>query len=151
MWVKLFKTQSIDGSWAWTQSSENVGIWNDMNEVCRYPWSRGDHLTDLSCSHRYSTAPRFRCRGTTYTMADGSTEMCITSMACFLYVRPLFRWVLLTLLSCYIRPTKLTTLSITALTLPNVPSSLPVPTMLVPNALRRCGLVTTWVHGNTWQ
>ncbi|KAF9237885.1 glycoside hydrolase family 31 protein [Melanogaster broomeanus] len=32
MWVKVFKTKSLDGSWAWTQSSENVGIWNDMNE-----------------------------------------------------------------------------------------------------------------------
>ncbi|KAH0829071.1 glycoside hydrolase family 31 protein [Lanmaoa asiatica] len=32
LWVKLFKTKSIDGSWAWTQSSENVAIWNDMNE-----------------------------------------------------------------------------------------------------------------------
>ncbi|KAF8435139.1 alpha-glucosidase [Boletus edulis BED1] len=32
LWVKLFKTKSVDGSWAWTQSSENVGIWNDMNE-----------------------------------------------------------------------------------------------------------------------
>lgn len=49
------------------------------------------------------------------------------------------------------RPTKLTTPSITALTLPNVPSCLPVLTMPVPNGLRRCGLVTTWVLGNTWQ
>ncbi|KIK77874.1 glycoside hydrolase family 31 protein [Paxillus rubicundulus Ve08.2h10] len=32
MWIKFFKTKSLDGSWAWTQSSENVGIWNDMNE-----------------------------------------------------------------------------------------------------------------------
>lgn len=152
MWVKLFKTQSIDGSWSWTQSSENVAIWNDMNEVRDPSWSRRHHVTDPSCSHRYSTAPRSRCRGITYIMVDGSTEMCITSMACFLYVLPLIRWVFLTaLVTPSIRPTKLTMLSITALTLPNVPSCSPVPTMLVPNALQRYGLVTTWVHGNTWQ
>lgn len=53
--------------------------------------------------------------------------------------------------SFYIRPTKLTTPFITVLTLPNVLSCSLVPTTPVPNALQRCGLVTTWVHGNTWQ
>ena len=37
MWVKFFKTKSIDGSWSWTQSSEDVAIWNDMNEVSHQP------------------------------------------------------------------------------------------------------------------
>lgn len=32
MWVSFFKTKSIDGQWSWTESTENVGIWNDMNE-----------------------------------------------------------------------------------------------------------------------
>ncbi|KIJ66056.1 glycoside hydrolase family 31 protein [Hydnomerulius pinastri MD-312] len=32
MWVSFFKTKSLDGQWAWTESTEDVGIWNDMNE-----------------------------------------------------------------------------------------------------------------------
>ena len=46
MWVQFFKTKSIDGSWSWTQSTENVGIWNDMNEVCRNPiWNLTARVT----------------------------------------------------------------------------------------------------------
>ncbi|KAH7883316.1 glycoside hydrolase family 31 protein [Phlebopus sp. FC_14] len=32
MWVDMFKVESIDGKWSWTESTENIGIWNDMNE-----------------------------------------------------------------------------------------------------------------------
>lgn len=33
-WKKLFKTTpSKDGKFSWIDSTENVGIWNDMNEV----------------------------------------------------------------------------------------------------------------------
>ncbi|KAG1729210.1 glycoside hydrolase family 31 protein [Suillus paluster] len=31
-WISLFKTKSINGQWSWTESTDNVGIWNDMNE-----------------------------------------------------------------------------------------------------------------------
>ncbi|KAG0694177.1 glycosyl hydrolases family 31-domain-containing protein, partial [Suillus ampliporus] len=31
-WISLFKTKSVDGQWSWTESTDNVGIWNDMNE-----------------------------------------------------------------------------------------------------------------------
>ena len=32
-WKKLFNyKQSADGSWSWTQSTDDVHIWNDMNE-----------------------------------------------------------------------------------------------------------------------
>ncbi|KAG1851442.1 glycoside hydrolase family 31 protein [Suillus subalutaceus] len=31
-WVSLFKTETIDGQWSWTESTNNIGIWNDMNE-----------------------------------------------------------------------------------------------------------------------
>ncbi|KAG1774092.1 glycoside hydrolase family 31 protein [Suillus placidus] len=31
-WISLFKTKTIDGQWSWTESTDNVGIWNDMNE-----------------------------------------------------------------------------------------------------------------------
>ncbi|OJA14137.1 hypothetical protein AZE42_06718 [Rhizopogon vesiculosus] len=31
-WTSLFKTKSIDEQWSWTESTDNVGIWNDMNE-----------------------------------------------------------------------------------------------------------------------
>jgi alpha 1,3-glucosidase len=37
-WKSLFKTTkgwSIGGSgWSWTESTEDIYIWNDMNEVC---------------------------------------------------------------------------------------------------------------------
>lgn len=32
MWGSFFKTKSVDGQWSWIESTENVGIWNDMNE-----------------------------------------------------------------------------------------------------------------------
>ncbi|EGO00802.1 glycoside hydrolase family 31 protein [Serpula lacrymans var. lacrymans S7.3] len=31
-WKGLFKTKSIDGQWSWTESTDAVHIWNDMNE-----------------------------------------------------------------------------------------------------------------------
>ena len=31
-WKSLFKTQKGD-TWSWTESTENIFIWNDMNEV----------------------------------------------------------------------------------------------------------------------
>jgi alpha 1,3-glucosidase len=32
-WILLFKTETIDGQWSWTESTNNIVIWNDMNEV----------------------------------------------------------------------------------------------------------------------
>ncbi|KAG1738205.1 hypothetical protein EDB19DRAFT_1714426, partial [Suillus lakei] len=32
-WISLFKTETIDGQWSWTENIDGVGIWNDMNEV----------------------------------------------------------------------------------------------------------------------
>lgn len=32
-WKSLFKT-SKESSWSWTESTEDIHIWNDMNEVC---------------------------------------------------------------------------------------------------------------------
>jgi mannosyl-oligosaccharide alpha-1,3-glucosidase len=32
-WKGLFKTTAISGQWSWTESTEAVHIWNDMNEV----------------------------------------------------------------------------------------------------------------------
>jgi alpha 1,3-glucosidase len=35
-WKSLFKTHQLPGgTWSWTQSTEDIHIWNDMNEV--YP------------------------------------------------------------------------------------------------------------------
>ncbi|KAG2133415.1 family 31 glycoside hydrolase, partial [Suillus cothurnatus] len=31
-WILLFKTETIDGQWSWTESTNNIVIWNDMNE-----------------------------------------------------------------------------------------------------------------------
>jgi mannosyl-oligosaccharide alpha-1,3-glucosidase len=35
-WKGLFKTTEIQGQWSWTESTDAVHIWNDMNEV-RFP------------------------------------------------------------------------------------------------------------------
>jgi alpha 1,3-glucosidase len=32
-WKSLFKTSKVS-SWSWTESTEDIHIWNDMNEVC---------------------------------------------------------------------------------------------------------------------
>ena len=32
-WKKLFRTTSQESEWTWTQSTEDIYIWNDMNEV----------------------------------------------------------------------------------------------------------------------
>jgi mannosyl-oligosaccharide alpha-1,3-glucosidase len=32
-WKNLFKTTKIDDQFSWVESTENVHIWNDMNEV----------------------------------------------------------------------------------------------------------------------
>jgi alpha 1,3-glucosidase len=32
-WKSLFKTNK-GWSWSWTESTEDIHIWNDMNEVC---------------------------------------------------------------------------------------------------------------------
>ena len=32
-WHQLFKTQKIDGKFTWVESTKDVHIWNDMNEV----------------------------------------------------------------------------------------------------------------------
>ena len=39
-WTSLFKTKNINGQWSWTESTDNVGIWNDMNEVRCLLWQR---------------------------------------------------------------------------------------------------------------
>ncbi|RDB25094.1 Neutral alpha-glucosidase AB [Hypsizygus marmoreus] len=31
-WISLFKTQKLENGWSWTESTEAVHIWNDMNE-----------------------------------------------------------------------------------------------------------------------
>ncbi len=32
-WKSLFKLKLEGGAWSWTESTENVFVWNDMNEV----------------------------------------------------------------------------------------------------------------------
>ena len=32
-WKSSFKTQKLASGWSWTESTETVHIWNDMNEV----------------------------------------------------------------------------------------------------------------------
>ncbi len=33
-WTTLFKTTPQENEFSWVESTESVGIWNDMNEVC---------------------------------------------------------------------------------------------------------------------
>lgn len=35
MWKLFFKTTPQGDNWSWTDSTENIGIWNDMNEVSK--------------------------------------------------------------------------------------------------------------------
>ena len=35
-WKGLFKIESNGSGWHWKDSTENVHIWNDMNEVCLF-------------------------------------------------------------------------------------------------------------------
>ena len=32
-WTTMFKTKEVPNEWSWTRSTEDVHIWNDMNEV----------------------------------------------------------------------------------------------------------------------
>jgi alpha 1,3-glucosidase len=32
-WKSLFKTEKLENGWSWTESTKDVHIWNDMNEV----------------------------------------------------------------------------------------------------------------------
>lgn len=33
LWTSFFQTKSHEGEWNWIDSTDNVGIWNDMGEV----------------------------------------------------------------------------------------------------------------------
>jgi alpha-glucosidase (family GH31 glycosyl hydrolase) len=32
-WKNLFKTEKVDGQFSWSESTDSIHIWNDMNEV----------------------------------------------------------------------------------------------------------------------
>ena len=50
-WKTLFKTNTLgDSKFSWTESTENVYIWNDMNEV-RIP------IASWNCSDISNTSP----------------------------------------------------------------------------------------------
>jgi alpha 1,3-glucosidase len=61
-WRSLFKTTKGSG-WSWTESTENVHIWNDMNEVCNMfvVLRHSEVLTVTPSSLPSSTVPRSLC------------------------------------------------------------------------------------------
>lgn len=81
-WKKLFKTQALESGWSWTQSTDAVHIWNDMNEV-GVVFLPSTYRIQMVFSLRYSMGLRLQCQKTTSTMVVGSIVMSITSMACF--------------------------------------------------------------------
>ncbi len=91
-WKLLFKPYQLPGDqWSWTESTTDVHIWNDMNEVRRSRAVRELMLLINYISHPYSTGPRLRCPRTAFTMADGNTVTCTTSTAWHMSVpSPLF-------------------------------------------------------------
>jgi alpha 1,3-glucosidase len=61
-WKSLFKTTEGSG-WSWTESTEDIYIWNDMNEVCITAVGRcvtADCLTPPS-SLLFSTVLKLPC------------------------------------------------------------------------------------------
>lgn len=147
-WTSLFKTQQLDGGWSWMQSTEDVHIWNDMNEVT-------SSLLVTICvayldhSHPYSMALKLRCRKTTSITVAGNIATFIISTECYTYdvhYRPLHAtdFKPLTSLTLLHKPYAC------ALTLQYVRLFSLVLSSLARSALVLCGLVTTLVHGNIW-
>ena len=80
-WSKLFRTKADAKEWTWVDSTDDVFIWNDMNEVSYSISCLPSLLTQLP-SLPYLTALRSPCRKTVFTMVDGSTVISTTSMEC---------------------------------------------------------------------
>lgn len=77
-WMGLFKTMPLpDGKFSWVDSTENVGVWNDMNEVRVLLIMYAIVLISVG-SLQSSTDRRSLCRKTAFTTEAGNTEMCIT-------------------------------------------------------------------------
>jgi alpha-glucosidase (family GH31 glycosyl hydrolase) len=87
-WKSLFSTKALPGgAWSWTQSTEDVHIWNDMNEVGFSASYTEKALNDLFVfpyfSHLYSMVLKSPCREIMSTMADGNTVISTISMECY--------------------------------------------------------------------
>jgi alpha 1,3-glucosidase len=85
-WVDFFHPDSWafrttpEKTFTWTKSTNDVHIWNDMNEVrCQ---GRKRRLILTCASPPSLTVRRSACRVTTFITAAGSTAMCTTSTAC---------------------------------------------------------------------
>lgn len=62
-WKSLFKTTS-GSSWSWTESTEDIHIWNDMNEVCNLLLLlslRSDLNCPTTASLPFLTGPKLPC------------------------------------------------------------------------------------------
>ena len=80
-WKGLFRLDDNKGEWHWKESTKDVFIWNDMNEVHSSIFAYLDLLTEIR-SHPSSTVPKSPCQRTTSIMVAGNTAMSITSMEC---------------------------------------------------------------------
>ena len=62
-WKSLFKT-SKGSSWSWTESTEDIHIWNDMNEVCNALVAIAPVVIPTALatfSRQFSTDPKLLC------------------------------------------------------------------------------------------
>jgi len=62
-WKSLFKT-SKGSSWSWTESTEDIHIWNDMNEVCNALVAIASVVIPTALatfSRQFSTDPKSPC------------------------------------------------------------------------------------------
>lgn len=102
-WKRIFKPYTVEGGWSWTQSTNAVHIWNDMNEVLSslQHISSINHLPSLPCSMDLKS----RCPRITFIMVDGNTEMSTTSTECFTLV--LYLLFTCDFLTCPCSPTSL--------------------------------------------
>lgn len=76
-WKNLFKTTKHEKEWTWTQSTDSIHIWNDMNEVeSMGPFTR---MMLMPSSLLSLMAPSLPCRRIIFITEVGSTVMYITS------------------------------------------------------------------------
>jgi len=90
-WISLFQPNAKTDEFHWKESTDDLYIWNDMNEVCGLVlWGRRWFLRGFG-SPLFSMDLRLRWRRVRFIMVDGSIGMSITSTACFSYVHLLFK------------------------------------------------------------
>jgi hypothetical protein len=130
-WSSLYKIGGNSKDWHWTQSTEDLFIWNDMNEPSVF---NGPEITMPKDNIHYG----------------GWEHRDVHNINGMLYVSTLFRCGMSS--NClYFSKMRRTRRFSLALLRPSDLSYLRDLSSLARSALGLCGRVTTWVHGSTWQ